>query len=98
MYVRKGAKLVGGVVVVCAADVPNDRGFLTTSGTLQREIAAEQALGGTLERFAGSWVALREHQVVADAPTLDELLRKIEGMPVEGVMQVPTDHDTVCFF
>lgn len=71
---------------------------MTVSGTLKREIAAEEALGGALEQFAGSWVALRGHQVVADAATLDALLRKIEGIAVEGVMQVPTDHDTVCFF
>lgn len=71
---------------------------MTTSSTLKKEIAAEQVLGETLDQFAGSWVALQDHRVVADAATLDELLRKVEGIPIEGVMQVPTDHDTVCFF
>lgn len=59
-----------------------------TSTTLTREIAAEEALGRTLGQFVGSWVALREHEVVADARTLNALLDKIEGTPVDGVLQI----------
>lgn len=59
-----------------------------TSTTLTREIAAEEALGRTLGHFVGSWVAVREHEVVADARTLDALLDKIEGTPVDGVLQI----------
>ena len=62
---------------------------------LRREIAAEEILGRTLGHSEGSWVALREHEVVADALTLDALLGKIEGTPVDGVIQVPSGR---CFF
>ena len=65
-----------------------------TSTTLTREIAAEETLGRTLRQFVGSWVALREHKVVAVARTLNALLNKIEGTPVDGVLQISSGH---CF-
>jgi hypothetical protein len=63
-----------------------------TSTTLMRDIAAEETLERTLGQFVGSWVALRDHEVVADARTLNALLDKIEGTPVDGVLQISSGH------
>ena len=53
-----------------------------------RRIRAEKALSTALEPYAGSWVAVQGHRVVADAPTAEELLEKTQGQAVERRFRV----------
>jgi hypothetical protein len=64
---------------------------------LMRQVEAERELAVTLDDYAGAWVAVREHLVVAHAETLSALLEEIDPDSVEGVFQV-TEQGTACFF
>jgi hypothetical protein len=65
---------------------------------LDQELEAEKALAEELRRYAGEWVAVREHQVVAHAASLEELLEQISEEEVEGTFQVPEGDPAPCFF
>jgi hypothetical protein len=67
--------------------------------TVAERIQAEESLGKMLDAYAGEWVAVREHSVIAHAPTLDALLEQVEEQE-EGVevFRVAEDRDTACFF
>lgn len=64
---------------------------------LMAQIEAEQELARSLDAHAGRWVAVKHHQVVADADTLTALLDKIDVDSVDGVFQV-AEQGTACFF
>ena len=66
---------------------------------LEQEIQAEKVLAGELEKYAGEWVAVRQHEVLAHAGSLEELLEQIkkEQAEVDGVFQVP-ESGFACFF
>jgi hypothetical protein len=66
--------------------------------TVAEQIEAETQLGDALKDYAGKWVAVREHVVVAHADTLKALLEQIAEQEVEAVLEVPEDHTAVCFF
>jgi hypothetical protein len=71
-----------------------------TTLELKREIAAEEALAKKLENYAGEWVATRQHEVIAHASSLDELLEQIspeEASSAEGIFQVP-EAGAACYF
>lgn len=61
-------------------------------------VEAERALGRKLGSYIGRWVALKDHDVVADAGSLDGLLALIDGTEVEAVMQVAERPTGGCFF
>lgn len=65
-----------------------------------RAIQAELVLGDELAQYAGEWVAVYGHHVVAHANTLRELSDQIEQEEIEaeGAFQVPTGDATSCFF
>jgi hypothetical protein len=65
---------------------------------IEQQIKAEEALSEHLDAFAGQWVAVRAHEVVAHADTLNALLEEIRGEEVEGVFQVPHERAAACFF
>lgn len=65
---------------------------------LDRQVEAEEALRHRLADFAGEWVAVRDHQVVAHALTATALLEKVNAKEIEGIFQVPKDKDAACFF
>lgn len=68
---------------------------------LQRQISAERALSERLRQHAGEWVAVRNHEVVAYAPTLEELMEKVRGTEQEEaveVFEVSTEPQSVFFF
>jgi hypothetical protein len=65
---------------------------------LEREIQAETVLASELEKYAGEWVAVNEHAVVAHARTLQELREQIGETEVEGVLKVPEGDPAACFF
>jgi hypothetical protein len=65
---------------------------------LEREIHAEEELSKTLTSYVGTWVALREHSVVASAPTLHELLELVGETEIDGVIQVVEERGAASFF
>jgi Family of unknown function (DUF5678) len=50
-----------------------------TTAELTRFQEAEEALSVPLARYVGRWVAVRDHQVIADAATPAELLELVQG-------------------
>jgi hypothetical protein len=68
---------------------------------LRQQVAAERELSDRLGQHAGQWVAVRNHKIVAHAPTLDELTEKIRGTEDEEaaeVFEVSKDSAAVYFF
>ena len=61
-------------------------------------IKAEEQLSDALAKYAGMWVAVMGHEVVASAASLEELLGTIEPEEVEGVFQVPQGEPSAYFF
>jgi hypothetical protein len=57
---------------------------------VHRHIQAERKLSEQLADFAGRWVAVRDHAVVAYAKTDSGLLKEIEGQRVDRVFRVPS--------
>ncbi len=67
--------------------------------TVAEQVSAEEALAATLDRFAGRWVAVRNHRVVADDKTLEGLLDTIEDQSEDvEIFQVAIDPHAACFF
>lgn len=62
------------------------------------DLQAEERLSRQLRRYAGKWVAVRRHEVIADADSFDALLTKLAGRDVDRVFDVPADEDLTCFF
>ena len=55
---------------------------------LNRHLQAEKGLSDQLKKYAGRWVAVRNHEVVADAETAAELLGKTEGQRIDRRFRV----------
>jgi hypothetical protein len=60
-------------------------------------VQAEKKLSTELGDYVGKWVAVRDHEIVADADTLAALLDKIDPDSVEAVFQV-VEQGTASFF
>jgi hypothetical protein len=69
-----------------------------STAELRHAVEAERALAGELEQHAGQWVAVADHHVIASAETLHELLEQVDEGAIDGVLQVPTELGTACFF
>jgi hypothetical protein len=65
-----------------------------------RSLDAERALGVALEDYAGQWVGVVEHAVMASAPTLEQLVEQIEAQEIQevDVFRVPEESSSACFF
>lgn len=69
--------------------------------TVAEQITAEEALANTLEQYAGKWVAVRAHEVVAAADSLHELgtlLATEVGEEEVEVFEVASEPHAACFF
>ena len=67
--------------------------------TISEEVAAEETLARSLERYAGRWVGIYNHHLVTDAATLEELLGAIATHPEETeIFQVADDPHAICCF
>jgi Family of unknown function (DUF5678) len=64
---------------------------------LMNAVRAERELSSDLAQYVGEWVAVRDHEVVAHAATLAELLNQVDTDAVEGVFQV-AEQGTASFF
>jgi hypothetical protein len=71
-----------------------------TTVEAEREIQAELSLADQLADYSGKWVAVKDHQVVLSADSIEELLERIESeeTQVETAFQVPEGDDAACFF
>lgn len=65
---------------------------------LTRFQEAEEALSVQLARYVGRWVAVRDHQVIADAATPAELLELVQGQEYEAMFEVFEHSEGGCFF
>jgi hypothetical protein len=61
-------------------------------------VEAEERLSEALEKYAGQWVAIRQHVVVEAADSLEALLEKLNDATVDRVFEVPSDDAAACFF
>jgi len=66
--------------------------------TVAEQVQAERRLGGTLDQYPGEWVAVRDHEVVAHASTIEALIEQIEASEEVEVFQVAEDPHAACFF
>jgi uncharacterized protein DUF5678 len=66
--------------------------------TVAEQVAAERSLADTLDQYRGEWVAVHDHVVVHNAPTLGELREQIEGQETVQIFRVADDPHVVCFF
>jgi hypothetical protein len=64
---------------------------------LHQQVKAERELSTRLEQYAGEWVAVRNHEVVAHADSLDALMDEVDADEVETVFRVAEDQ-AVCFY
>jgi len=66
--------------------------------TVAERIVAETELNDRLAAYAGRWVALRDHEIVADAGSLKDLHAEIEDSTEIEVVQVADDPHLACFY
>ena len=68
---------------------------------LRQQVAAERELSQRLRDHAGEWVAVRNHEIIASAATLEELMETMRGRDEEEeveVFEVSAEPDAVYFF
>lgn len=65
---------------------------------LMEEVRAERELGRRLGAYKGEWVAVREHDIVAHAPTLDDLMTQVDAASVDAVFEVAEVESAACYF
>lgn len=66
--------------------------------TVAEQVSAEEELARRLEEHAGRWVAVREHEIVAEDESLEGLLEQIEEEQDVEVFHVAEDPHAACFF
>jgi uncharacterized protein DUF5678 len=79
----------------------NDRDAQDMADELRQQISAERDLSKGLLEYAGKWVAVSNHSVVAHAPTLEELMELVRGTEQQDtveVFEVSNEPESVCFF
>lgn len=71
-----------------------------TVAEINKALEAERELGVSLDQYAGKWVGVCDHEIVANAATLGELVEQLEasGKTEVEVIQVPKDPGAACFF
>jgi len=65
---------------------------------LAEQVQAERRLSHRFADFKGRWVAVRDHDVVAAADSLDELVEMIDDDQIEFVVEVPEERAPTAFF
>jgi hypothetical protein len=66
--------------------------------TVAQQLEAETELNDRLAEYAGRWVALRDHKIVADAATLKDLHGQIKDSSEIEIVQVADDPHVACFY
>lgn len=65
---------------------------------LKNTLKAEEGLAQELIEYAGRWVAVRDHSVVASADSLGDLLSRVSPEGLDRILEVAEDPHTGCFF
>jgi hypothetical protein len=69
-----------------------------TTAELTQFQEAEEALSDSLAKYVGRWVAVRDHEVIADAATPTDLLELVQGEKYEAMFEVLEYGEGGCFF
>jgi Family of unknown function (DUF5678) len=80
------------------ADEPAQESERSLTEVLAEQVRAERRLSHRLADFKGRWVAVRDHEVVADANSLDELVELVDENQIEFVVEVPEERAPAAFF
>ena len=66
--------------------------------TVAERIQAEEGLRDALRQYAGEWVAVLDHALIAHAQTLESLLEQVAEQ--EGQVEIfqVSEDDFACFF
>jgi putative hemolysin len=65
-----------------------------TTAELDRAIAAEDQLAKQLRKYAGRWVAVYDHKIVASADSGEDLLEQVVADEIDGIFKVPEEGST----
>jgi Family of unknown function (DUF5678) len=71
---------------------------LDMADVLRQQVQAEKELSKSLEDYAGEWVAVRDHKVVAHAVSVEALMEQVSGEAVEIFEVSAGEGAVVCFF
>lgn len=65
---------------------------------LSAALKAEEVLAQELAGYAGLWVAVRDHSVVASANSMGELVSLVNPEGIDRILEVSTEPTAGCFF
>jgi Family of unknown function (DUF5678) len=59
---------------------------------LKQAVKAERRLSKRLGEYAGEWIAIRDHKIVAHAKTISDLIDQVRDQleDLDGIRRVPT--------
>jgi hypothetical protein len=69
-----------------------------TALELDQALKAEEVLAQELSRYAGAWVAIRDHSVVTSAPTLEDLLNLVDPGGLDRIIEVSGETVAGCLY
>jgi hypothetical protein len=69
-----------------------------TTIELDNTLRAEEVLAKELAEYAGRWVAVRDHSVVASADSMGELLDRVNPEGLDRILEVSEEPTAGCFF
>ena len=69
-----------------------------TATELDQALKAEEVLAQELSGYAGRWVAIRDHSVVTSAPTLEELLNRVDPGGLDRIIEVSRETVAGCLY
>lgn len=69
-----------------------------TPAEIAKTLEAEEVLAQELAGYAGCWVAVRDHAVVASADSLGDLLERVNPKGLDRILEVAEDPEAGCFF
>jgi hypothetical protein len=69
-----------------------------TTIELDSTLRAEEVLAKEMAGYAGLWVAVRDHRVVASADSMGELLKRVNPEGLDRILEVSEEPAAGCFF
>jgi hypothetical protein len=75
-----------------------DKERFVTTIELNNVLRAEEVLAKELAEYAGLWVAVRDHSVVASADSMGELLDRVNPEGLDRILEVAKEPTAGCFF
>jgi hypothetical protein len=66
--------------------------------TVAERIQAEEGLRDALRQYAGEWVAVRDHELIAHAQSLEELLGQVAEQQGQVEIFQAAEDDFACFY